>query len=449
MKILFSPVGMTDPVSVEKNENKIVAVHEGALLQILRYERPDKVLLYYSGETVQHEKEDQRYIGGIRLLEQDLGITFDVETIEHPELKDVHLFDGFLVEFREILEKLREQNPDAEILVNTSSGTPAMKSTLQILAAASTLCLKPVQVATWTESSNHARPCDIQTEWEINADRRPDSRSRVTVSGHTNLLYEFNRKVLIQLIDEYDYHAASLLCRQIGPMIPRKFTNLLGAAILRSNAKFTEAQHIFRECMREDLMPEVNVIGEYFLLLSIKAQKQENADLLRMISPIFIELLARAIRKQFDINIDDFRNDFGTWNKSALQNSVLSGKFNQVLAYHRGERIHRTIPDIPRESFIASWHLTNLIENLSDPNRDLLFVQETNQIRSIEEKTRNVVAHTMTGFTDSELRRNTGFSAQELVDKIKRYIRQYTDIPLTDEFLQSYQNLNDKLKSYL
>lgn len=449
MKILFSPVGMTDPVSVENNGNEVVAVHEGALLQILRYEKPDKVILYYSGETVQHEKEDQRYIGGIRLLEQDLGITFEVETIEHPELKDVHLFDGFLVEFREILEKLREQNPDAEILVNTSSGTPAMKSTLQILAAASTLCLKPVQVATWTESSNHARPCDIQTEWEINADRRPDSRSRVTVSEHTNLLYEFNRKVLIQLIDEYDYHAASLLCRQIGPMIPCRFTNLLGAAILRSNAKFTEAQQKFRECMREDLMPGVNVIGEYFLLLSIKAQKQENADLLRMISPVFVEILAHAIKKQYGINIDEYRYHQDYWNTAAVRNSNLYGKFNQVPCYHQNDRKrHRTAPDVP-EGFIASWHLTNLIENLADPNTDRQFVTETIQIRDIEEETRNVVAHTMIGFTDSELQRKTGFSAQGLVDKLKRYIRQYTDISLTDEFLQSYQKMNEKLKSYL
>ena len=181
MKILFSPVGMTDPVSPEKHGSEITAVHEGALLQILRHEKPDRVILYYSGETVRHEREDHRYIGGIRLLEQDLGITFAVETIEHPELEDVHLFDGFLVEFRKILEKLRKENPDAEILVNTSSGTPAMKSTLQILAAASALRLKPVQVATWTKSSNHARPCDIQAEWAINADCRPDAENRVTV----------------------------------------------------------------------------------------------------------------------------------------------------------------------------------------------------------------------------------------------------------------------------
>ena len=74
---------------------------------------------------------------------------------------------------------------------------------------------------------------------------------------------------------------------------------------------------------------------------------------------------------------------------------------------------------------------------------------ETIQIRDIEEKTRNVAAHTMIGFTDSELQRKTGFSAQGLVDKLKRYILQYTGIPLTEEFLQSYQRINEKLKSYL
>ena len=338
MKILFSPVGMTDPVSVEKKGSEVVAVHEGALLQILRHEKPDKVILYFSEETIGLEEVDHRYTGGIRLLEQDLGIAFDVESIKHPELKDVHLFDGFLTEFRDILEKQREQYPDAEIIVNTSSGTPAMKSTLQILAAASTLRLKPVQVATWKKTANNARVCDIQKEWEINADRCSDAENRVTVSEHTNLLYEFNRKVLIKLIDEYDYHAADVLCRQLGPIIPRPFTQLLKAAFLRASAKFPEAQRSFRECMNEDLMPETNKICEYYLLLCIKAQKQENADLLRMISPVFVEILACAIKEQFSVNIDDYRSNQFYWNTDAVCHSDLYRKFDQLPYYHPNDR---------------------------------------------------------------------------------------------------------------
>ena len=450
MKILFSPVGMTDPVSVESYKDKgTVAVHEGALLQILRHERPDKVILYFSGEAMQHEKEDHRYTGGVRLLEQDLGVKFDIETIEHPELTDVHLFDGFLVEFRKILSELREKKPDAEILVNTSSGTPAMKSTLQILAAATTLCLKPVQVATWRESANNPRPCDIEKEWEINADRQPDAKNRVTVSAHTNLLYEFNRKVLMQLIDEYDYHAAAVLCRQLGGIIPKKILPLLDAAVLRINAKFPEAQRKFRECMQTELMPETNKNREYFLLLLIKARKQEYADLLRMLSPLYVELFAHAIKKQFAVDIDDFRYNQYYWDKNALNHSDLVGKFDQVRVYHQGnQRYHKPAPAIP-EGFITSWHLTNLIENLADPRRDMAFVQETIQLREIEEKTRNTAAHTMVGFTDGEFLRETGFTAQALIEKIKRYIRRYTDIPLADEDLNAYETMNDKLKSYL
>ena len=77
MKILFSPVGMTDPVSEEfdKSTREIIAYHEGALLQILRNERPEQIYLYLSKEAIELEQQDHRYLEGIRLLEADLEIS--------------------------------------------------------------------------------------------------------------------------------------------------------------------------------------------------------------------------------------------------------------------------------------------------------------------------------------------------------------------------------------
>ena len=453
MKILFSPVGMTDPVSEEfdKSTREIIAYHEGALLQILRNERPEQIYLYLSKEAIELEQQDHRYLEGIRLLEADLEISFDVRVIERPELVDVHLFDVFMNDFRDILTDIREKNPDAEILVNVSSGTPAMKSTLQILAAASELNLKPLQVATWTKNSNHPRSCDIQAEWALNADRQPDAGNRVTGSSHTNLLYEFNRKVLMQLIDEYDYHAAMVMSQKMRNMLPSKFMDLLKAAMLRSDAKFRDAYQQLRVCGKEDLMADYQQVSEYFLLLDIYVKKEKYTDFLRAMTPFMLEILIASLRQKCGIDVHQYtrRNDLTMWDDFALQNSGLSGKFDQLPVYHQNDRRrHRPAPPLP-SGYILSWHLTNLIENYADPRNDRQFVTTTLELRSVEECIRNLAAHTMQGFSAADFQRETHRTPRDMIVLMKNYMRNYTDIPLSDDFLNAYPQMNEKLKSYL
>ena len=43
---------------------------------------------------------------------------------------EVQLFDYFFTEFRDILMSICDENGDAKILLNVSSGTPAIKSAL-------------------------------------------------------------------------------------------------------------------------------------------------------------------------------------------------------------------------------------------------------------------------------------------------------------------------------
>ena len=455
MKILFSPVGMTDPVSEEtdRQTKKLTAVHEGALLQICRHERPDKVCLYFSKEACELEQQDHRYLGGLELLRQELGWQFELSVIERPDLTEVHLFDSFLQDFREILTKLREENPGAELLVNVSSGTPAMKSTLQILASASELNLKPLQVGTWRAMTNHPRDCDIQTEWQINADRDPAAPNRVRVSANTNLLYEFNRKILMKLIDEYDYHAAKTVSLQMQDLLPKSFPALLEAAALRSDAKFREAQKQFRICFHEELMPDVNTVAEYFLLLDIYVKKERYTDFLRAMSPFVIELFAAALRRKCGFNYQDYTypNEPMKWDTAALQRANLSGRFNQIAAYHRNDKKrHNAAPPLPKvDSYAASWQLANLIENLADPAKDKAFIMQTIKLRGIEERMRNLAAHTMKGFSVKEFQKEILQTPQQLIAEMISYVRNYTDIPLTDAFLRSYQTMNEKLKSCL
>ena len=55
MKILFSPVGNTDPIS----ENNL---YDGAMLHICRYYDIDKVYMYMSEQIFEKEKADHRLL---------------------------------------------------------------------------------------------------------------------------------------------------------------------------------------------------------------------------------------------------------------------------------------------------------------------------------------------------------------------------------------------------
>ena len=51
-RILFSPIGSTDPISRQ---------YDGAMLHIIRKYRPEKVYVYMSKEMCELEDKDHRY----------------------------------------------------------------------------------------------------------------------------------------------------------------------------------------------------------------------------------------------------------------------------------------------------------------------------------------------------------------------------------------------------
>lgn len=58
-KILFSPVGNTDPIRYNK---------DGSMLHICRVYKPDVVYLYLSQEMAENQKKDGRYTTALRFL---------------------------------------------------------------------------------------------------------------------------------------------------------------------------------------------------------------------------------------------------------------------------------------------------------------------------------------------------------------------------------------------
>lgn len=164
--ILFSPIGTTDPIT---------NCHDGAMLHIIRNYRPKKVWLYMSKEMIHFHEKDNRYIFCIEKLKQEESFDIETEIIERKDLVNVQYFDDFYKDFESELDKISKAEPERQILLNVSSGTPAMKAALYTIAALSEGKYIAVQVSTPEKKSNPKRDdinkYDVEIEWECNIDR--------------------------------------------------------------------------------------------------------------------------------------------------------------------------------------------------------------------------------------------------------------------------------------
>lgn len=181
--ILFSPVGKTDPIT---------NYHDGSLVHICRKYKPEKVYLYLSKEMLNFHSLDNRYCKCLEWLQERENFRCEIHLIERPELVDVQVFDIFYDDFENEVQKIRMENPEHEILFNVSSGTPAMKSALQFLAATSENMYIPVQVSTPQKGANREKydfeEYDLDTRWELNEDNEIPYVDRCVESETMTLL---------------------------------------------------------------------------------------------------------------------------------------------------------------------------------------------------------------------------------------------------------------------
>ena len=123
---LFSPVGSTDPIRNYR---------DGALIHICRKYKPKKIVLFMSREILENQKLDNRYCRSIEALKKEPGFEDwnpDIEIIERADLIEVQKMDNFISEFKSGIESLKcNCEKGDKILLNVSSGTPAMKYSLR------------------------------------------------------------------------------------------------------------------------------------------------------------------------------------------------------------------------------------------------------------------------------------------------------------------------------
>lgn len=197
-RILFSPVGGTDPIS---------NFSDGSMLHICRVFQPDIVYLYLSKEMCDYHEKDNRYVYCIQKLGGKIAHNFDVRLIKREDLIEVFDFDFFYDEFKKCIYEIRNEEK-GEILLNVSSGTPAMKNALNILAELLDVKLTVVQVVTPEGKINKHEEdrenYDVESYWELNRDNEADFINRCSILKNRNQMAAFAVNNIKKHLDAYD-----------------------------------------------------------------------------------------------------------------------------------------------------------------------------------------------------------------------------------------------------
>ncbi len=177
------------------------------------------------------------------------------------------------------------------------------------------------------------------------------------------------------------------------------------------------------------------MLFEYALGLDIRNRRGEYADFIRAITPILVDLFKLTLKKQCGLNISSYTSTSEEGKESWSQKKLVGTNVLSILedAYqsHWGFQY----------GYVKSDHLLKLFCGLSD---DDTLKSLMTDLHSVEEKIRNIAAHQIASITEEKIRKMTGFTPNQIMEKIKRLFS-YTSINVKKEDWNSYDELNEQI----
>lgn len=432
-KILFSPVGGTDPIKY---------LRDGSMLHICRHYLPDTVYLYLSHEMMEFHRCDNRYVDAIDRLGKYLDHQFEIFLVERDDLVDVQQYDIFYKDFREEIRKIEEtMSDDDELLINMASGTPAMKSALLVMATLAEYRFRPIQVSTPQKKMNSEHEergnYDCELNWELNEDNTENSPNRCTEVACLNLVTMLKVEAIKKHIGAYDYAAALAVAGEIRHDISEDAYRMLEIADARAKLNLRK---ISAYAKQYDIYPvkdeKKQKIFEYALVLQMKIDKQEYCDFIRGITPIVVDLLETILKKECKISLADCctvnKDGINIWDNKKLTDLDLMKVLDAAYGGFKGGTVYST-------------HIAKLIEYKSN---DYVLKQNVKDIVKVEKTVRNPAAHDIVSVTDEWIKRETGKTTREIMAIIK-YLVIKSGINVKESDWKSYDDMNEKIVRYL
>jgi len=393
----------------------------------MRHYKPKKAYIFLTKKICQYDLIDNRYEIIAKKLQELLDFRCVITKIEREDIDNPQDFEFFYQPFESILNNIQKENPDSEILVNISSGTPAMKQVCYMLCAIAVRKITPIQVVSFRGEERIIDPhgsekYDIENEWDNlidnNSELEPENRcSEIKVK---NVRAVFSREIILELIRSYDYNAALKVAKKIEYFIDNKIIDILSAAKYRLDLSDSYAQKSVED-IGYDLFPvktePAKKIFEYILVLSVKVKKGYLADFTRGISPVILELFIEACNFSNNKDIKNFCDYDKKKEIYYLRRELMSDLMPELLDYYDQYYSGTKQRCFTNSPISASNILPYIIYTYGEESMITILAKD---LREFENKARNQVAHIITEVTDEWLKDRTNLNGNEVLTKLKK-----------------------------
>lgn len=405
-RILLSGVGSTDPVR---------DCYDGPLLHIVRHMRPEKVYLFLTEEMDNRNRLDNRYERAVR------RIAPGTEVIRHRTgIREAHLFDEYREPVREIFERIEREHPEADLLVNMSSGTLQYISTLALYIASGKGSYKPIQVASPAKGPNRSqvvwREYDLEEALENNLD---DLGEETECRILTPDLLSFRRTLLKRqmgtFIGNYEYESARNLLADISVEGVDRLVRLLKYGEEKLLLKEDAERCLDREALEAIAVPSekrYRRLVEYYLAMDIRRRKGKVNELLLMLNPFFTEIQEQYLRKVRRIHPDRIM-EWNGWQYTVDPEKLRA--YDKAL-YNKLEKAFNGLSERAANMRFYDEIIGHVVdENDSDADFRVLSAN----VCALN-KLRNQAAHQLKAFEEKDVRDCIGIGIEKIMENLKR-----------------------------
>lgn len=450
MKVLFTPIGKTDPMSISEYKHQ-QNIYDASMMHICRFYDFNKVIIYMSKEICEFDAIDNRYEIALNLLKEYCGKKFEIEKIRKQEDTDPHLFDKYYDEFESIIKaQIDEYGNDTEIYVNVSSGTPGMKMALTFISALSKYRITALQVSDPNRGRGQRKDdlndYDVEGYWEDNEDNKISTPERITVLKTPNMQFRIQKESLLSMFDNYEYNAAYNFILDASARLDPSILELAEFAKERyalNKNKYLKIQKNnnwdfipYKQDGRIDLF-------EFALLMNIKVEKKELLDFCRCITPFLYQSSMMILKDLFHINLEQYIDYNGKLTRLNLQNDQLGMRILSILddsysSYYSNRKYE--------DSRLTQAQCINIINGLETKNKKL--ISAINDLDEFRQELRNQASHEIVCITQEYIEKTVKHSLNHYVNCMKTILKSlnYDVTNHWDSYLKMNQYIKDKIK---
>lgn len=433
--VLFCPITASDPIR---------GGYDGPMLHIARYYKPQKIYLFLTNEMAKLDKKDNIYEWTLKQLMNDVV----VKKFYHKDITDARDTEKLEKYYEKDLKEIYNNNSDANIIANVSSGTPQMIVALRMFAATADFEIKLIEVGIPSKYSNDSPTVgdnyDKEVSWRDNKDNGPTTpKKRCKTLKYNNIKRMIVKEVIEKYIDMYDYAAAKTVLKDVEGFFDEKLMRLLKGANHRIHLEHSQAIKCFKSAGLDDkdIYPvqssNCRDIFEYILRLQKFAAHKQLLELAQGFSPLLLELSYMSLKRVLKIDMNTYIKTtkkgkfFVEYKLPVKYKNILEENFHNKPNYNSPIKAASLIPIIEYEAI--NQHKTNISEKIKG-------------LREVEKKVRNMAAHEITAISEETFAAKTNRTSTEIIKSIRELYQKilggYTE-------WDSYDEMNKKIRIYL